>query len=392
MQSFTPFLVFCCVLHCVTCEDPEFNLTARQLILYNGYPEEDHWVTTSDGFILGLQRIPHGKHGPSSGPRPVFFLQHALLCSSTTWLTNVANESLAFLLADEGYDVWLGNVRGNTYSRNHTKLSPSQSAFWSWSWDEMALLDLPAMINYVIEVTNQTEIFYVGHSQGTVMGFAGFSVNQVLASHIKAFFALAPVAHAGHIKGLLRVLAVVAPEIEDLLHLFGVKDFLPNTELTKFIAQYVCVSDIAALCADVLFLTCGFDVSHFNETRLPVYLSHTPAGTSVQNVIHFVQEVNSNKFQMYDYGSPQANADHYSGMTAPPVYNLTDFHVPVYTYQGTNDWLADSEDVVWLKSQLSSLQGNKTINGYEHLDFIWATDVATQVYGHIIDEAKKLLQ
>ena len=78
----------------------------------------------------------------------------------------------------------------------------------------MALLDLPAMINYVIEVTNQTEIFYVGHSQGTVMGFAGFSVNQVLASHIKAFFALAPVAHAGHIKGLLRVLAVVAPEIE----------------------------------------------------------------------------------------------------------------------------------------------------------------------------------
>lgn len=78
----------------------------------------------------------------------------------------------------------------------------------------MALYDLPAMINYVIEVTQQTEIFYVGHSQGTVMAFAGFSVNQTLASHIKAFFALAPVARVYHIKGLLRVIADIAPEIE----------------------------------------------------------------------------------------------------------------------------------------------------------------------------------
>ena len=44
----------------------------RQLILYNGYPEEDHWVTTEDGFILGLQRIPHGKTGPTNGRHTVY--------------------------------------------------------------------------------------------------------------------------------------------------------------------------------------------------------------------------------------------------------------------------------------------------------------------------------
>ncbi len=62
-------------------------------------------VHTQDGYILSIQRIPSSKPGPKS----VVFLQHGLLDSATTFAVNFREQSLAFVLADSGYDVWLGN-------------------------------------------------------------------------------------------------------------------------------------------------------------------------------------------------------------------------------------------------------------------------------------------
>lgn len=87
------------------------------LINYWGYHVEEHWVTTEDGYILGLHRIPHGHHhhfppiimshassstplyvqctgrGETASPRPVVYLQHCLTCSSAIWVFGISPSS-----------------------------------------------------------------------------------------------------------------------------------------------------------------------------------------------------------------------------------------------------------------------------------------------------------
>ena len=50
------------------------------------------------------------------GQAPAVLLQHGLFSSSDTWITNFATKAPAFVFANNGYDVWLGNNRGNKYS------------------------------------------------------------------------------------------------------------------------------------------------------------------------------------------------------------------------------------------------------------------------------------
>ena len=57
--------------------------------------------------------------------------------------------------------MWLGNYRGNTYSRNHTFLNPDalfNHKFWDFTWDEMAKYDLPSELNFVMNHTSKEKV------------------------------------------------------------------------------------------------------------------------------------------------------------------------------------------------------------------------------------------
>ncbi len=86
-----------------------------------------------------------------SKSRPVVLLWHGFLMCSEVWVsTPDFNESLALTLAEAGYDVWLGNTRGNKYSCKHRKHKPSEENFWDFSMDQLALFDLPDSIDVLI--------------------------------------------------------------------------------------------------------------------------------------------------------------------------------------------------------------------------------------------------
>ena len=69
-----------------------------------GYPVEEHWVTTSDGYILALHRVPSGHPAgphPKGGGVPVL-LGHCLIGSSAIFSWGPANTSMAYVFADRG--------------------------------------------------------------------------------------------------------------------------------------------------------------------------------------------------------------------------------------------------------------------------------------------------
>lgn len=63
----------------------------------------------------------------------------------------------------------------------------------------------------------------------------------------------------------------------------------------------------------------------------------------------------------------------------PPSYPLHQIKTPLILFEGTADSLQDSS----LK-HLPALVKNYTVEGYEHLDFMWADSVGSKVWPQII--------
>jgi len=104
------------------------------------------------------------------------------------------------MLADSGYDVWLGNTRGTSYSSESAdpNVSPSSPDFWDFSQHEMGLYDLPATFDYIKRASNQSSLYYIGHSLGATQMFVAIALNPAIQSSIRTFIGLAPVAYAGN--------------------------------------------------------------------------------------------------------------------------------------------------------------------------------------------------
>lgn len=148
------------------------------------------------------------------------------------------------------------------------------------------------------------------------------------------------------------------------------------------------------LCDDLLFLIAGADSKQLNkasiihyhrlhtscscmivmfQSRTDVYVSHTPAGTSTQNIVHFGQGINSDIFQMYDWTvfDKNGNLNRYNQVfveyskdnvsecllkkllqieknlqATPPLYDVTKCSIPTYLYKGDLDILADAKGYI----------------------------------------------
>lgn len=136
------------------------------LIKEQGYPVENYTIETEDGYLLALYRIPHGINSSEPNTR-VVLMNHGLSASSSDYLTMGSERGIPYLLAEDGYDVWLMNSRGNTYSNRHISIDESdKGAFYNFSWHQIGYYDIPANIDFILKTTSKAKLQYIGHSQG----------------------------------------------------------------------------------------------------------------------------------------------------------------------------------------------------------------------------------
>lgn len=196
---------------------------------------------------------------------------HGLLCTSSDWVLLGPDNALGYILSDAGYDVWMGNARGNRYSRKHAKYSPLSKIFWNFDWHEIGIRDLPAMIDFIRFYTGEDKVRYFGHSQGTTAFLLLNSLNLKFKNRIKSAHLLAPPAFMNHVKSpIAKLAAPLLGQPNAFVELLGSVEFLPNTKAQELFGNTACkdTSAFQIFCSNVVFLLAGFDQENLNKVRL----------------------------------------------------------------------------------------------------------------------------
>lgn len=294
------------------------------------------------------------------------------------WFLDSTNQSLGYILADHGFDVWVGNVRGTRWSHGHSSLSEKDKEFWDWSWEEMALFDLAEMLRYVNYVTS-SKIFVVGHSQGTIMSLAAFTQPDIVKL-VKGAALLCPISYLEHITAPF-VLKLVRMRLDELFISLGIHQLNFKSDMGTHVLDMMC--DEHWDCNDMLSSITGKNCC-FNSSRIDFYLEYEPHPSSSKNLNHLFQMIRQGTFTKYDYGRWK-NLMHY-GQLKPPKFDLSRIpnSLPIWMGYGGNDALADVMDVKRTLKELQSKPDLLYLDNYGHIDFLLSVKANKDVYNSMI--------
>ncbi|CRG91688.1 hypothetical protein PISL3812_08739 [Talaromyces islandicus] len=376
-------------------------------------------VQTEDGFILELWHVynPHEysplseaeraprepdvfydqktKDHPISNRRYPVLLIHGLLQSAGAYCTN-DDDSLAFYLCKAGYDVWLGNNRCG-FRPKHNSLAYNDPRMWCWNIRHMGALDLPAFVSRILYETGFETLGLICHSQGTTEAMVALARDQrpELGERISVFCGLAPAAYAGPLikKTHFRFVRKISPSAFRLF--FGIHAFIPfMMTMHKIIPPRIYGAlgyRIFAYLFDWTDERWDRDLRDRMFQFSPVFISAESMrwwlgcdGFAVQKCILATKEQGMREEaedRAYESGtfSSDNNTNRNRGLNAWYGPKTPPFAL----------WIAGRDDLVDGTKLLRRLQNgrepyvnlvhHKIVEGYEHLDVIWAIDMIEQV-------------
>ena len=307
------FLFFSSLFLSVFSEDYKSYISKLGLNLEEGTViTEDRYINTI--WIL-TSKDPTNRNGKS------IILQHGLIDGGFTFLI-LEQDCLPKKLCGEGYTVYIPYMRGTQFSRSHLDYdSGLNSHYWDFSFDQLAEFDLPANINYVKKRDGVDKVYFLGHSQGTLIFFLAYMNDpEFMEKNVAKYASLGTVPNVNNAPHFILKLV----DKSKLLNLIPVKNlFTFPKELGQVLVPF-CTSKAKILCNKILSLSFGgfHDTGRIDYERLGknIFL-YEPGGTSVQNVKHWIQIYKAKRAQKFDYKNVLENFKHY-GQAHPPIYDL----------------------------------------------------------------------
>lgn len=245
--------------------------------------------------------------------------------------------------------------------------------------DEFAFHDIPDTISYILDTTEQQSLSYIGFSQGTAQAFATLAIHPLLNHKVNVFIALAPaMAPAGLSNGIVDSLVKASPSV--LFLMFGRRSILSSATMWETLLYpplfcYVIDKGLAFLF--------NWKTKNISTSQKLAAYPHLYSFTSTKSVVHWFQVIRNKCFQMYDDDVHQpmnmVTSRKYSKVAKYPSRNI---RTPVVLVYGGSDSLVD------IKVMLRELPPQTVateIPHFEHLDFLWARDVDSQVFPHVFD-------
>ncbi|CAH1117588.1 unnamed protein product [Phaedon cochleariae] len=361
-------------------DDPVTDLNISEIIRsWPGFTAEEHYLTTEDGYKVLVER----SYSKITQKTPIIIV-HGIAMSALGWV-NRGNVSIARLLGELGYDVWMLNYRGTWYSKGHVNLTTNNPEYWKYNVNDLGNYDVRSTVRMVYEQTNRKAI-YIGYSMGTT-GFFIYSSTfpNEAKKYTKGMIGLAPAINFRGTKSVIRYTSPVWPILKRVIYSLWNGEILPGFSvlLKPLLASSAGIYTIQS----VVNLIFGDDYAQMDPLRYPQFVTQLLDTAGVEVWSHYLQIYESGVFQNYDYGE-EINLQKY-GTSTPPKYDLQKIPVPISLFVGANDWLATPLNAEELYSGIQpSIRCGYHVVPYEkfsHTDFLVAKDLPTLLYKYLFE-------
>lgn len=352
---------------------PNQYFTEEQINTHPQFRVESHKVETEDGHFLVLQRIVPREEKSCTEPAKVVFMQHGLLETSGIFVLN--DYSIAFLLASEGCDVWIGNNRTSHYGQERF----TRPEDFSFSIDELIKYDFPAMVEYIAKHAHDGKIHFIGQSQGAGQCFAALSSIPTLRDKFAKCVLLSPAIFLKKSPSpwILKLLMSI-PE-----NWFGEAEFLPAIVVFSRIMPW----QLTALAGKMFMSVMGFIEKEIGGESLyhrSKWFANIPTGcTSVNNVLHWLDMLRTGGCIRKFRQPPETGRYRIQEMLDEWSEKQADLKVHVFL--GGRDVVIDVEKTESCFGKHPHICSVHIFDEYGHTDFVWSSkEHVGSIYSKIV--------